>query len=68
MADYHVNTNPQSGGEHEVHETGCGHQPNPGNRHNLGDHPNCQSAVRAARTTYPTADGCYYCSNACHRK
>jgi hypothetical protein len=68
MAAYHVNTNAQSGGEHEVHLNTCERGAFPANRHPLGDHANCQSAVLTARTVYPTADGCAYCSPACHKK
>jgi hypothetical protein len=68
MADYHVNKNAQSTGEHEVHKTGCGQQPDPANRLSLGDHANCQSAVKEAKKHYPKVDGCYYCASDCHKK
>ncbi|PCJ77028.1 MAG: hypothetical protein COA53_02140 [Rhodobacteraceae bacterium] len=66
MAAYYVNTHAQDNGDHEVHTTGCPHPPLPQNRRQLGDHLNCQSAVRVAKTVYPTANGCFYCSNTCH--
>ena len=69
MAAYYVNTVPQYNGDHEVHTLGCPHPANLENRLQLGDHPNCQSAVRAAKLYYPmTADGCYWCSNSCHKR
>ena len=68
MAAYHVNTNPQPTGEHEVHKTGCSHQPDPPNRRSLGDHLTCHSAVQAARAYYSKVDGCYYCANECHTR
>jgi hypothetical protein len=68
MAQYHVNKNAQSTGEHEVHLTGCAHQPEAANRYALGDHLNCQSAVRSAKTIYTNVDGCFYCCNDCHKK
>lgn len=67
MPYYHVNKNAQSNsGDHEVHENGCGHRPNPENRLDLGYHSDCHGAVREAKKTYATANGCYYCCNACH--
>lgn len=66
MPDYIVNKQPQSNGVHEVHETSCGHLPDRQNQQPLGYHSSCESAVRAAKRYYPTADGCYYCSEPCH--
>lgn len=66
MANYHVNKNAQSNGDHEVHVSGCGHAPDVANRLQLGEHSTCQSAVREAKKTYSQSNGCYYCSNACH--
>lgn len=66
MAIYYVNKNSQSNGDHEVHERGCGHMPNPENRLYLGDFTSCRPAVREAKKYYDTADGCYYCCNECH--
>lgn len=64
MADYYVNNNPQSNGDHEVHTTGCYYMP--GNSTYLGNHPNCYSAVAAARRIYRQSNGCYFCSRECH--
>ncbi len=67
MSYYCVNTNAQSNGDHEVHDTGtCNRLPLPQHRLSLGSHPNCQSAVRQAKQTYPSANGCYYCCPACN--
>lgn len=66
MPFYHVNRNAQSNGDHEVHENGCGHQPNAENRLTLGYHPDCRGAVEAAKKTYPQSDGCYHCCKPCH--
>lgn len=68
MAAYHVNKNAQPTGEHEVHKTGCAHQPDPGNRQALGEHADCHSAVKKAKEYYSNVDGCYHCCNACHKK
>lgn len=64
MAAYHVHTT----GDHEVHKTGCEHQPDAENRKSLGDHADCHSAVKKAKEHYSSVDGCYYCCNACHKK
>jgi hypothetical protein len=66
MPNYYVNRNAQSNGDHEVHESGCGHSPDLENRRHLGSHVTCRGAVREAKKTYPTANGCYYCCNDCH--
>ena len=66
MANYYVNINAQLNGDHEVHTTGCTHPPELGSRKQLGDHPNCQSAVKDAKQFYNQVNGCFYCSLACH--
>ena len=66
MAYYCVNKNAQNNGDHEVHKVGCSFYPSEANRVGLGNHSNCQSAVRQARQHYTQVNGCYYCSNACH--
>ncbi len=66
MAVYYVNNNAQPTGEHEVHRHGCAWMPT--DRQNLGDHPTCQSAVRAARQHFSNVDGCAHCSPDCHTK
>ena len=67
MAVYYVNKNAQTNGDHEVHKSGCSHMPAPENRLYLGDFPSCHGAVREAKKTYATADGCKHCSPACHK-
>ena len=66
MAAYYVNKNAQPNGDHEVHKSDCSRMPNPENRKYLGDFSSCHGAVRKAKEAYPKADGCYYCSPACH--
>ena len=66
MTQYYVNKNAQANGDHEVHKSGCSFMPSSENRQSLGDFPSCHGAVRKAKGIYPKADGCYYCSPACH--
>ncbi|PKM43782.1 MAG: hypothetical protein CVV05_13045 [Gammaproteobacteria bacterium HGW-Gammaproteobacteria-1] len=66
MTKYYVNTNAQDSGDHEVHEEGCSFMPAPQHQKYLGNFTNCHDAVREARKYYPSADGCFYCSKACH--
>jgi hypothetical protein len=66
MSSYYVNTQPQSSGDHEVHESTCSYLPDVQNRKYLGLFSNCHGAVQEAKKYYPTADGCYFCSKACH--
>lgn len=63
---YYVNQNSQSNGDHEVHTEDCSFLPNPENREYLGRFNNCCDAVNIAKQKYSTANGCYFCSNACH--
>lgn len=68
MAYYCVNKNAQSNGDHEVHKVGCSWYPEEKNRISLGDHDTCQTAVlKAILLGYSRANGCYFCSNECHR-
>lgn len=66
MAIYYVNKNEQINGDHEIHKEGCSYLPSVENRKNLGEHPNCNSAIKEAQNHYDNVDGCYYCSNDCH--
>ncbi|WNM19128.1 hypothetical protein [Flavobacterium capsici] len=63
---YYVNKNAQSNGDHEVHKETCIYLPRLENRKYLGDFTNCRDAVKEAKKTYPTANGCKTCSNECH--
>ena len=67
MARYYVNKNAQNNGDHEVHKSGCPFFPNPDNALYLGVFETCGPAKAEAKKIYPTADGCYYCSTACHK-
>lgn len=67
MAYYYVNKNAQSNGDHEVHKSGCTYLPKIENRIFLGDFITCRSAVTKAKDYYSQVDGCYYCSNSCHK-
>ena len=64
MAYYYVNVRAQPNGDHEVHEQGCRFMPLI--RRDLGEHPNCQSAIKGAKKIYPESNGCFYCSYPCH--
>ena len=66
MARYYVNKNQQANGDHEVHQEGCSFLPDVSNRESLGEHSSCDTAVAQAKRTYPTANGCFYCSRECH--
>lgn len=66
MAYYYVNSNPQSNGDHEVHEDGCSFMPARENLIYLGNFTYCSSAVVEAKKHCTQVNGCYYCANACH--
>jgi len=64
---YYVNKNAQSNGDHEVHKENCDKLPELQNRIYLGDFSNCLSALKKAQEHYEQVDGCYYCSQECHK-
>lgn len=66
MRKYYVNKNPQPNGDHEVHTESCSWLNLVENKMYLGEFYNCHGAVQEAKKTYPTANGCYYCSRDCH--
>ncbi|NAS31992.1 hypothetical protein GTQ40_13485 [Flavobacteriaceae bacterium R38] len=66
MADYYVNDNIQSNGDHEVHKENCYWLSFVLNKTYLGNHSTCHSAIKEAKKTYPQSNGCYFCSNECH--
>jgi hypothetical protein len=66
MADYYVNNNAQTNGDHEVHISGCSWLALAQSKKHLGAFTSCYGAVVEAKKYYPTANGCKYCSNACH--
>lgn len=66
MEDYFVNMNAQSNGDHEVHKNGCSYLALVRDKKHLGRFFSCQEAVRKAKETYSTADGCFYCARECH--
>jgi hypothetical protein len=68
MAQYYVNQHAQTNGDHEVHVQGCTWMPHQNNLVYLGDFTNCALAVQTAKRWYPHADGCAYCSPACHTR
>ncbi len=68
MYSFYVNKNPQSTGEHEVHQQGCSYMPAPQNCKDLGLFTSCHGAVIEAKKYYSNVDGCYYCSRPCHNR
>ena len=62
--DYYVNQYTDDHGDHEVHKDGCFKMP--ANKLHLGAFSSCKPAVEKAKKIYPSADGCYWCSRACH--
>ena len=66
MDDYCVNKSKQANGDHEVHKKGCIYWPSQANVQSLGQHSNCSSAVRTARSHFTQVNGCKTCSTACH--
>ena len=61
---YFINLYPEDNGEHLVHREGCRRVPR--FPLNLGHHPDCHSAVEAAKRFFPRANGCLQCARECH--
>ncbi|MGR9048260.1 hypothetical protein ACQ4XT_06515 [Halobacillus faecis] len=68
MAQFYVNQNQQTGGEHEVHVEGCDFMPFEQNLLELGGHDDCSNALEIARNTYEDVNGCKHCCPDCHTK
>ncbi|TAX37119.1 hypothetical protein ELI06_23645 [Rhizobium leguminosarum] len=68
MASYYRNRNAQLNGDHEVHRSDCYYLPIAANQHYLGEFNSCFEAVATAKAYDLTADGCAYCSPACHTR
>jgi hypothetical protein len=66
--NYYVNRNAQDDGYHEVHTKTCTQGPDLANRIQLGEHSDCSSAVKKAKTHYSQTDGCFYCCKSCHTR
>ncbi|PFA68433.1 hypothetical protein CN378_07535 [Bacillus sp. AFS015802] len=66
MAQFYVNQNQQSSGEHEVHMEGCDFMPFEKNLLELGGHSSCSSAIEKARETFDNVNGCRHCAPDCH--
>ena len=68
MAKYWVNDSTENNpnNDHEVHKEGCHLLPLITSKTPLGEHPNCASAVAAAKKIYPNSDGCIHCIPECH--
>lgn len=66
MANYYVNKNTDTQGDHEVHEQACPWLPEEKNRIYLGNYENCKDAVKEAKRYYSKVNGHKYCSESCH--
>jgi len=66
MKRYVLNTLPNDSGDHEVHVSSCYELPSYTYQKDLGYHFSCSDAIKAARTTHSSANGCYHCNRVCH--
>ena len=70
MQRFIINTRIQFTGEHEVHNVsaGCPYMPSETHRIDLGEHPDCHSAVAEACRNWPPRriNGCRWCARECH--
>jgi len=64
MAEFYVELNPQSNGDHVVHFATCNHLPTQDTIRYLGSISNCGSALKKAGQTYKQVNGCPECASA----
>ena len=69
LQHYYYNKNLDSRGNHEVHAGTCSYMPAAHNREYIGYESSCQAAIARVKvsTGKSNFDGCFYCSNACHK-
>lgn len=66
MPHYYLNRNHQNSGEHEVHKSGCSHDPWYGNRIDLGWCSDDYEALSKAKRMVTRVDGCFWCCRDIH--
>ena len=66
MYKYTINKHAQNNGDHEIHKSGCSHEPLPRNRVDLGYQIDDFSALNAGKRIYQKADGCVHCCPVIH--
>jgi len=64
MKFYYLNNNQQSNGDYEVHTKFCTYFPL--DYVELGQHNNCNDAIKIAKKIYSQVNGCFYCCRECH--
>jgi len=64
MAEFYVEINAQSNGDHVVHTSDCSLFPSKETVHYLGSISNTKSAVKKATELFRQASGCSYCTAA----
>ena len=69
MPEFCANRTPQPTAKHEIHylHVDCPHLPEPANRHPLGNHITCHTALQEAAKHFDQVDGCAVCSPLCHK-
>jgi hypothetical protein len=66
MAEFYVEKNAQSNGDHVVHRADCAHLPAKEAIQYLGAISNCNSALKKAGQLFKQVNGCTYCSVSGH--
>lgn len=66
MAEFYVEVNAQSNGDHVVHKADCDHLPGKEAIQYLGAISNCNSALKKAAQLFRQVNGCTYCATTCH--
>jgi len=62
MAEFYVEINAQSNGDHVVHKSDCAHLPAKEAIQYLGAISNCNSALKKAGQLFRQVSGCAHCS------
>lgn len=66
MAEFYVEINAQSNGDHFVHRAECSQLPAKNTIRYLGSIASCASAIKKAAESFKQVNGCPHCSSANH--
>jgi len=66
MAEFYVEINAQTNGEHVVHRADCTQLPSKETIRYLGSIASCTSALKKAAESFRQVNGCPHCATTCH--
>lgn len=66
MAEFYIETNAQTNGDHIVHKANCSLLPSKDEIRYLGSIASCASALKKAAESFKQVNGCPQCATTCH--